>query len=80
MADLIAAEDMKVEGIYLKTGTTEPRRGGQHVGIDLMAVRVTHIPTGVMAQVQANRSQHVARMIAVGMVEAALTHPMFRAP
>ena len=25
MADLIAAEDMKVEGIYLETGTTEPR-------------------------------------------------------
>jgi len=70
--------DLNVEGIYLDTGTTEPRRGGQHCGMPAMAVRVTHIPSGIMAQVHIGRSQHINRLIALDMIEAAITHPRFR--
>lgn len=75
--DLIDDADLKVEGIYLATGTTKSP-GGQQAGTPPMAVRVTHTPTGLIAQVTANRSQHMARLVAIDMIESALTHPRFR--
>lgn len=73
MAELIAPEDLRVE-------TWPPRqdRGGQHVGAGPGGVKVTHVPSGIEAMVSIGRSQHVNRMIAVEMIEAAITHPKFR--
>lgn len=53
------------------------QRGGQHVGI-CPGVRVTHIPSGIAAYVENDRSQHINKMIAVDMILAAITHPRFR--
>jgi protein subunit release factor A len=52
--------------------------GGQHVGTGPSGVKVTHIPSGIVACVDNGKSQHVNRMIAVEMIEAAITHPRFR--
>ena len=61
--------EFKIELIYEETGTVEPRKGGQHVGTPNTAVRVTHLPTGLMAQSTYGRSQHRNRQLAMTMVE-----------
>ena len=61
-------ENFKVELIYRGTGTTS-RPGGQHAGVPAADIRVTHIPTGIMAQYGGSRSQHACRTIAMEMVE-----------
>ena len=63
---------LKIEIIYRGTGTTE-MPGGQHAGTPASDIRVTHIPSGVFAQVGVSRSQHKNKIIAVEMIEAALT-------
>jgi peptide chain release factor 2 len=69
--DLIASADLSVT--YY-----DPRPpGGQRVGI-VSGVKVEHLPTGTIAIVQINRSQHRNKEIAVRMIEAALTDPAFR--
>jgi protein subunit release factor A len=65
------SNDLKVELIYYQTGTTE-RPGGQQAGIPAAMVRVTHIPTSIMAQCGEARSQHHNKLIATSMVEYAL--------
>lgn len=72
MSALLKPEDLNVEA-------WPPRKppGGQHVGTGPSGVKVTHIPTGIEACVETHRSQHVNRLIAVEMIEAALTHPLF---
>jgi len=47
-------------------------KGGQHVGVRIDPVRVTHEPTGIMAQCGEMRSQHRNKQIAVEMIEWAL--------
>jgi len=46
--------------------------GGQHVNKTESAVRVTHVPTGVVAACQNERSQHRNRAMAVKMLKAKL--------
>lgn len=72
MSSLINPEDLRTEG-------WPPRKppGGQHVGSGPSGVKVTHIPTGIEACVDLGRSQHINRLIAQDMIEAALTHPRF---
>lgn len=54
-------------------------RGGQHTnGPDLSPVRVTHIPTGTVAEVGHQKSQHRNRHAAIRMIEAHLTDPEVR--
>lgn len=53
-------------------------KGGQQVGSGPSGVRVTHNPSGIQAFVDIGRSQHINKMIAMEMVEAALTHPRYR--
>lgn len=68
----IPDEHLRVEIIYRQTGTATPP-GGQHAGSPVSDIRVTHLPSGVFAQCGACRSQHKNKMIAIEMIEAALT-------
>ncbi len=68
---MIPDDEYKVELIYRGTGTTRSP-GGQHAGSPATDIRVTHIATGIMAQVGESRSQHRNKALAVEMIEWAL--------
>jgi len=69
---LIRDEDLRVESIH------PPSRGGQHVGTPHSKIRVTHIPSGLVAECDSDRSQHRNRQICLDMILSGLTSPHFR--
>lgn len=69
---------MELKDLKIEIWPPRQNKGGQHVGSGPSGVKITHLPSGIEAFVDIGKSQHINRIIALEMIETAITNPHFR--
>jgi len=73
MPEVDEVEGIEINPADLKVDTFRASgAGGQHVNKTDSAIRLTHLPTGVVVECQEQRSQHKNRAAAMGMLKSRL--------